>query len=144
MRTLLILFMLFSPLVAAKSIEQLEQEVREVEKAFAKTMADRDFAGFKTFLDPNAVFFADTKIMRGSEEIATQWHSLFVNEIAPFSWHPEQVAVSGDGTVALSTGPVSHPDGRVFAYYQSTWRKNPQGEWKIVLDKGQKYCPPSN
>ncbi len=143
MRALLILLVLFTPSLYAKNIAQLEQEVWEVEKAFAKTMADRDFNAFKTFLDPNAVFFAGTQIMRGSEEIAEQWRSLYVNEYAPFSWQPEQVAVIGDGSIAISTGPVSHPDGKVFAYYNSTWRKNEDGEWKIVLDKGQKYCPPT-
>ncbi len=123
-----------------KNTGSLEQEVSEVEKAFAKTMADRDFEGFKTFIDDEAVFWGANGPLRGKREVAEGWKSLFESKQAPFSWQPETVMVLDSGNLAYSTGPVKDDKGVVNFYYSSVWRKNDQGEWKIILDKGQKVC----
>ena len=128
----------------AQSVEEIEKQVADRERAFAQTMADRDFEKFKTFLDENAVFLGGKSVMRGKKQIAEKWQRYFEKEQAPFAWKPERVAVIGGGDIALSTGPVWNPDGRVHSYYTSTWRKDSSGEWKVILDKGQKYCPPEH
>ncbi|NVJ97930.1 MAG: nuclear transport factor 2 family protein [Alphaproteobacteria bacterium] len=120
----------------------MEVEVAAVETAFAKTMADRDFEAFKSFLDPETVFWSGGQALRGKDAVAEGWKGLYEREAAPFSWKPETVMVLDSGTLAHSTGPVTAPDGRIFAYFHSTWRKNADGEWKIIFDKGQRYCPP--
>ena len=123
-----------------KSIDGIEQDVSEVERAFAKTMADRDFEGFKTFLDDEAVFWGAKGALRGKKEVAEGWKPLFDSKQAPFSWQPETVMALESGDLAFSTGPVKDSKGIITSYYNSVWRKNNQGEWKIILDKGQKYC----
>jgi hypothetical protein len=47
--------------------------------------------------------------------------------------------VLDSGTLALSTGPVYAPDGQRSGTFNSTWRREKDGRWKIVLDNG---CPP--
>ena len=131
----------FSIALSVEDIRALEQEVFRTETAFAKTMAERDLQGFKTFIAKDAVFIGKQKL-RGKSAIVETWKNYFNESEAPFSWSPETVAVIGDGDIALSTGPVKNSSGKVFAYYHSTWRKNKDGEWKIILDKGHKYCPP--
>ncbi len=43
----------------------------------------------------------------------------------------------GDGTLALSTGPVRDAAGRTIARFNSIWRLEAPGVWRIVFDKGQ-------
>jgi ketosteroid isomerase-like protein len=71
--------------------------------------------------------------------VAAGWKSLFEGAKAPFSWEPERVEVLDSGTLAFSTGPVRDPEGRQIGTFNSIWRREADGHWKIVFDKG---CPP--
>lgn len=119
-----------------------EQQVAATERAFAQSMADRDFGAFASFLDDEAVFWGSGSAARGKAAVMARWKRFYEGPDAPFAWEPETVLVLESGTLALSTGPVTAPGGRVFAYFTSTWRKDEHGQWKIIFDKGQRYCPP--
>ena len=120
--------------------DALRQEVFETERAFAKTMADRDHAAFAGFLAKEAVFFTGEKPLRGAEAVAAWWKRYYEGPDAPFSWEPEKVEVLDSGTLALSTGPVRDPAGNVVATFTSIWRRE-AGRWRIVFDKGGPVCP---
>jgi len=115
--------------------------VRAVETAFAKTMADRDWDAFKACVSEEAVFFGGQRILRGREAVADGWKHYFVGPQAPFSWAPEQVEALASGTLAFSSGPVLDPEGKRIGTFQSVWRLEADGCWRIVFDKG---CPPCN
>ncbi len=74
-----------SQAVAADTTE-LARQVRGTETAFAKTMADRDWAAFKAFVSPEAVFFGGRGVRRGREAVAESWKPYFEGPAAPFSW----------------------------------------------------------
>jgi ketosteroid isomerase-like protein len=112
--------------------------VRAREEAFAKTMADRDHAAFATFVAEEAVFLGRSAL-RGREAVAEGWKHYFEGPKAPFAWRPESVHVLGSGTLALSTGPVLDAQGVRVGTFTSTWRLDPDGQWRVVLDSG---CPP--
>ena len=116
------------------------REVADVERAFAKTMADRDYTGFKSFLSEDAVFFSGPTALRGKQRVADAWWGFFEKTEAPFSWQPEQVEVLESGELALSTGPVRDPSGKLFATFTSVWRREAPGQWRIVFDKGADVC----
>ncbi|MFC7048693.1 YybH family protein [Emcibacter nanhaiensis] len=120
-----------------------EEEVANVERAFAQSMADRDIAAFASFVDDEAVFWGNGAAARGKENVLKDWAPYFEGEAAPFSWEPKTVLMLESGTLALSTGPVRTPDGRHVANYSSIWRKHADGQWKIVFDKGYPECPKS-
>jgi ketosteroid isomerase-like protein len=119
--------------------DALERSLADTERAFAKTMADRDHAAFTSFLAEDTVFFGSSRILRGRAEVAAGWKALYEAKAAPFSWEPERVAVLASGTLGVSSGPVRGPDGRRVGTYNSTWRRRADGRWEIVLDLG---CPP--
>jgi len=115
------------------------REVWAAETAFAKTMADRDHAAFATFVSEEGVFMSETATFRGRAQVAAGWKRFFEGPTAPFSWTPDRVEVLDSGTLALSTGPVFAPNGQRAGTFISTWRKEADGRWRVIFDKG---CPP--
>lgn len=117
----------------------LAKQVAAAERAFAQTMADRDHAAFTAFLSEETVFLARS-VLRGKREVAEGWKSLFEGADAPFSWEPETVEVLDSGDLAISTGPVHNPEGTRTSTYTSIWRQEEPGVWRIIFDRGSKYC----
>lgn len=134
--------MLLGPATAATlgaaTNADLQEQVRARERAFARTMADRDHAAFQRFLAEEAVFFGRGGAARGKAAVAAEWKPLFEKPAAPFSWEPETVEVLDSGTLAISSGPVKRPDGTQTGTFNSIWRLEKDGEWRVVFDKG---CP---
>lgn len=123
-----------------RDVDDAQQQVMATERAFAKTMADRDHAAFAAFLAKEAVFFSGEKPLHGSETVAAWWKRYYEKPTAPFSWEPEQVEVLESGTLALSSGPVRDPSGNLVGTFTSIWRRE-DGRWRIVFDKGNPVCP---
>jgi ketosteroid isomerase-like protein len=122
----------------AESNAELAAQVKARESAFAKTMADRDHAAFQAFLAEDAIFFSRSGPTRGKPAVAAEWKALFEGKAAPFSWAPEVVVVLDSGTLAHSSGPVKGADGKVSGNFNSIWRREKDGQWRVVFDKG---CP---
>ncbi len=118
----------------------LKQQVMDTEQAFAQTMAARDHAAFTSFLSDEAVFFSREKPLRGKQQVADSWKLFFDGADAPFSWKPETVEVLNSGTLALSSGPVYDPTGKLIATFTSIWRLEAPGKWRIIFDKGNDVC----
>lgn len=125
---------------AAESRAELTEQVRATEIAFAKALADRDVAKFRSMIAPDVIWLAD-KPLRGPDEVLTRWSKFFEGPTAPFSWAPELVEVQDGGKLALSTGPVLDPSGKRVATFTSIWRREASGEWRIIFDRG---CPACN
>lgn len=125
---------------AAADRTTLAQEVREAEQAFAATMAARDHAAFTRHLAEDAVFFDGEKATRGKAAIATAWKAFFDGPNPPFSWTPENVEVLDSGELAYSSGPIFDPKGQRVATFNSVWRREPDGVWRVVFDKGCSAC----
>lgn len=123
---------------AAANQAALAAEVEAREVAFAQTMADRDFDAFLTFVSDEAVFFAGEAPLRGSDAVAAEWRRFYEGPDAPFSWEPDLVVVLRSGDLAHSTGAVRNTAGEVVARFNSIWRLDVDGEWRVIFDKG---CP---
>lgn len=127
------------PSSAAAQSSDARDQVIAAERAFAKTMADRDHAAFATFVAEEAAFFGNAGVLRGRAAVAEGWKPLFAAASAPFSWEPEVVEVVG-GTLALSSGPVRDPAGNRIATFNSVWRLDADGRWRVIFDKGCPSC----
>jgi ketosteroid isomerase-like protein len=123
----------------AATHSQLVDQVRQAESGFAKSMADRDHAAFTAYLSPETVFFGGKGVLRGKAAVAAAWKRFFEEPKAPFSWSPAEVEVLDSGTLGMTSGPVLDPSGARIGTFNSLWRRDKDGSWKIVFDKG---CPP--
>jgi ketosteroid isomerase-like protein len=118
----------------------IERQVGERERAFAKTMADRDHAAFATFVSEEAVFFTGPSPLRGRAAVAEGWKRFYTAKDAPFSWEPDEVQALDSGTLALSSGPVRNAQGKLVARFTSIWRREPDGVWRVIFDRGNEVC----
>jgi ketosteroid isomerase-like protein len=127
-------------IAAAQSPAGLQEEVRKTELAFARTMADRDPKAFAAFLADETIFMSGGRATRGASQVVERWKGFFEGPRAPFSWEPEFVEVLDSGTLAMSSGPVRDPSGKRIGTFNSVWRREKNGRWKIVLDNGCPAC----
>jgi ketosteroid isomerase-like protein len=128
-------------LIAGASVAQTVaatpgDQVAQIERDFARSMADRNHAAFIGFLSEQAIFFDGTSVLRGKAAVAAAWKPLFEASAAPFSWAPDAVEVLADGSLAHSSGLVRDPQGRPVARFNSVWRLESGRHWRIVFDKG--------
>lgn len=130
---------LLAPGLRAQTSDSLARQVRESERAFAATMAARDLRAFGSFVADEALFFGRAGVLRGREAVVAGWTPFFQGAAAPFSWEPATVEVLESGNLALSSGPVRDPAGRQIGTFNSIWRRESDGRWRVVFDKG---CPP--
>lgn len=115
------------------------QAVIATELAFAKTMADRDFNAFSAFIAEEAIFLQHIPLA-GKANILEHWKALYQDPKAPFSWKPDEVQVLASGKLAISTGPVIDPTGKITHKFTSIWRLRPDGKWEIIFDQGNPIC----
>lgn len=111
----------------------LDVEAREI--AFAKTLEDRDFDAFLNFVSPEAVFFNGNEPLRGHDAITQAWAPFFEDKAAPFSWQPDVIEVLESGRLALSSGPIRSTSGEILGRFNSIWRKDNDGQWRVIFDK---------
>lgn len=113
-------------------------EVVNAEKSFADyAKAVGISEAFMKFLDDSAVVFEGGEILNGRKVWAGR-----NAEGAELLWYPEFAEVSASGDLGYTTGPSQFrvkkgsaaPDYR--GYFSSIWRKNGNGEWKVMLDVG--------
>ncbi|MFC4311881.1 YybH family protein [Steroidobacter flavus] len=126
--------------LAAADQATLAKEVRAAEQAFAASMAARDHAAFTRHLAEDAVFFDGEKAMRGKAAIAAAWKAYYEGPNPPFSWAPENIEVLDSGALAYSSGPVLDPKGKRVGTFNSVWRREADGTWRVVFDKGCSAC----
>lgn len=125
------------------TLETAREQVFAAERAFARSMAERDFTAFGRHIAAEAIFFAGRQPLRGRDAVLAGWKAFFEAAAAPFSWEPDQVEVLDSGQLALSTGPVRNPKGEVVARFNSIWQRQADGRWRVVFDKGSPPEPPA-
>lgn len=124
-------------------METARAEVFAAERAFARSMAERDIAAFGRWIADDTLFFGGRNVLRGKAAVLEGWKAFFEGPTAPFSWEPDQVEVLASGQLALSTGPVRNPKGEPVARFNSIWQRQAGGGWLVIFDKGSPPDPPA-
>jgi ketosteroid isomerase-like protein len=118
------------------------------EKAFARTSVEKGIR--ESFL----AFFADDGI--NFQPHPTKTRAAYLSRPAPaarpaveLNWKPVWADVAEAGDLGYTTGPYTltdlSPEKRPArqGYYFSVWKKQADGEWKVVLDLGTQHSAPS-
>lgn len=135
---LFILILSFSSSFAQNDLNKLV----ETEKAFARTAAEKNTkTAFLEFMADDAIGFFPTP--KNAKEV---WNSRPVTP-ALLAWTPEFADIASNGVLGYTTGPWEYrPKGKndapaAFGHYVTLWQKQPDGNYKAVLDIGINHPP---
>lgn len=113
------------------------------EVSFAKSVADHDHAAFAEHVHENAVFLDGEGTTKGREAVRANWKPIVEGQRFRLAWHPAEVTLTGDGSIALSRGPYLFEDKRPEAKqkfrsgtFQSIWQRDAAGVWHVTVDGG--------
>jgi ketosteroid isomerase-like protein len=117
--------------------------------ADAALAADGDFAAMSAESGQRAAFeehLADDAIVfRPGAVAAREWFATHEEGTGRLDWTPSAAASDCSGEWAVTTGPwiYTNPDGDETAagHYLSIWRRDPDGDWRVVLDNGVDHDP---
>jgi uncharacterized protein (TIGR02246 family) len=126
----------------------IANDVRCHEIAFSQSAENRDAAAFTSLLDADARFVGNS-VRRGKTEITAAWSAFFADDGPAMKWRPQFVEVLEDGKLALTRGPyrmITQDDaGQAVEHwgtFNSVWRKQDDGTWKVVFDAGNNAAEP--
>lgn len=121
------------------------QKVFETEKKFEKAVAEKGInAGFTEFMSPDGIIFAPGPV-NGREE----WRR---RPLSPASliWNPIWIEVSSNGALAYSIGNAIYrakgkdDTNNRYTHYLSIWARQPDGEYRAVMDTGISHDKPAS
>lgn len=139
MRKRLVLLMLFLPVGTLMANDALHPaaQIAAAEIAFARQSVDHGLnSAFAANFADDAVDFAPLP-----RENARQYYVDQPNPPVVLDWYPAYTLAAASGDFGLSTGPftLTDPSGKrpsAHGHYISIWRKQADGQWKVVIDGG--------
>jgi len=131
--------MIAAVLLAQNASADLQKMVA-TERAFSATSARigvRD--SFIQYFAPNGVMFAPGPV-NAHQELSRQ-PKLNGRARATLTWYPTLAEISRDGSLGYSTGPYFITDTATKkktynGHFFSLWRRQPNGEYRVILDIG--------
>jgi len=147
MKTLAVITVLTAALLSAYLVAQADDpaaEVRCAEIAFSLALEHKDIEAFAAMIDDDARFIGNLFTpRRGRDEIIEGWAGFFTDDAARMLWRPQIIEVLQEGDLAMSRGPYrmrgtlqSGDEFESWGIFNSIWRRNQDGEWRIVFDAG--------
>ena len=137
-----LLIILSALALTCTAIADASDAVRCREIAFSKSVEARDISAFTSFIDADARFVGNSAL-HGPAAIAEGWAVFFAADGPIIKWRPQFVEVLEDETLALTRGPflmTTHDELGVetehWGTFNSVWRLNDDGEWRVVFDSG--------
>lgn len=125
---------------------QTAKAVMAADRAFAAMSETTDVAtAFRAYLAPDAIQLPNGAPVRDRADIENWLRSVDYR----MSWEPRRGWGSASGEMGVTWGEwtvrgVSEAGDPwvLHGKYMNLWRKNPDGEWKVVVDMGNSSPPP--
>jgi ketosteroid isomerase-like protein len=124
--------------------QSAEQKIYDTERAFQAAAAEKGInAAFIQYLTKHAVMFMPGPVN------AHEAYAKRTDSTGSLTWNPEVIRVSGNGVLGYSIGNSEYrakgPNDADVAYghYLSIWLRQPDGEYRAVLDAGVHHPKPT-
>ena len=120
--------------------DSVANRLAQTERDFSKIAGVKGVkSAFLTYFDDNCVAFYPEPV-NGKQAVASESESP-----ALLAWWPTFVEISSSGDFGFTTGPSEYRAGGVadsvvyYGHFVSVWKKNNDGDWKVILDVGSSY-----
>ena len=111
-------------------------KVVATELAFARAaQEDGQWTAFRAFSTDDAVMFVPQAVN------AHDWLKQQDDPPKAVEWQPHEVWSSCDGSLVVTKGAWQRADG-TFGYFTTVWQRQSNGDYKWVLDQGDKLTEP--
>lgn len=120
-------------------MNDLKQQLLEKDREFCRAAKKSGMAkAFYTFLAEDAVVLTKgtEKPHNGRDAVYQAYLSL---ENCELHWEPQDADVAASGDFGYTWGTAVFTDEKKQEYhnkYMSVWKKQPDGEWKVIADMG--------
>ncbi len=138
-------FLLLVVIPSFASHAQALESLVNAEKAFAQTSVDKNTrAAFLEFFNDSTLAFGNGQPNYGRAD----WEKREANTNYLF-WWPVYADIAASGDFGYTTGPAvfgpdkSTKEAKGGIYYASVWKKNADGQWKVLADMGSAVYDPS-
>ena len=110
-----------------------EAAVRKADIEWAKAVASKSVEPTVAFYAPDAVTAGSAMFpASGIAELRAAWADAFAEPGFNLKWKVEKVVVAKNGNIAYSSG--TWDDGKQHGPYLAVWQKQPDGQWKLIID----------
>ncbi len=134
-------------------LEAAQSSLKEADRAWAEAYAASDDPAdaFVSMLADDAYLLApDAPLARGKEAIRSIIADLEARPGFSVSWEATAADVGSAGDIGYTIGTyrmeMTNPDGepiRIDGKYLTVWKKQPDGNWRVVADMFNPDGPPS-
>jgi len=116
----------------------------QLDHDFDKATAEKGIDGWVAYFAPNGSMLSDTsKPTTGLVEIRAQMEPIFKDSTLTLRWHPTKGEMMIPGVIGYTVGRWErmwrNKEGKWMkstGTYSTTWKKQPDSSWKIILDSG--------
>ncbi|MBI3279617.1 MAG: DUF4440 domain-containing protein [Acidobacteria bacterium] len=121
------------------------RKLMELDARFCRDFAERGVEGWMAhWADDVVVFAPDRPVQRTKAEARDHYQKVFGGRKPTLRWNPRGGMISSDGELGFTYGTwrsrVADREGKIVertGKYQTTWRRQKDGSYKIVADIGQ-------
>ena len=142
--------LLMSAITFAQNIPDEASLLMQLDRDFDKATAEKGVDGWVMFFAPNGSMLGDTsQPTTGIAAIRAEMEPVFKDSSFSLRWHPTKGEMMIPGVIGFTVGRWErirkNKEGKLMkstGTYSTTWKKQPDGSWKIVLDSGSSDGPP--
>jgi ketosteroid isomerase-like protein len=142
--------LLLSAVTFAQNIPDEASLLMQLDRDFNKATAEKGVDGWVMYFAPNGSMLGDTsQPTTGIAAIRAEMDPVFKDSSLSLRWHPIKAEMMIPGVLGYTVGKWErlrkNKEGKVMkstGTYSTTWKKQPDGSWKIVLDSGSSDGPP--
>jgi ketosteroid isomerase-like protein len=137
-------------ILMAQDIKDEASLLMQLDREFDKATAEKGVDGWVAYFAPNGSMLSDTSAPTvGPFAIRVEMKPVFQDTTFSLRWHPTKTDMMIPGVIGYTVGRWErirkNKDGKWMkstGTYSTTWMKQPDASWKIVLDTGESDGPP--
>jgi ketosteroid isomerase-like protein len=147
----LIVIIIF-PFILARGQESKDEakQLMQLDRDFDKATAEKGVEGWVAYFAPNGSMLGDTnQPTTGPSAIRAAMDPVFKDTTFTLRWNPTKAEIMIPGVIGYTVGRWErirlNKEGKWMkstGTYSTTWKKQPDASWKIVLDSGISDGPP--